>query len=86
MIIDIFAFVAVILLWVTKFSFKKRLLANIIILGYCVYIGLYAHSNGHIGVAVFFLIIGVFNIFATYTWLGLAYPDKRLTNGKNDPV
>ena len=86
MIIDVFVFGAVMLLWVTKFSAKKRLLASTIVVGYCIHTGLYAHVNDDTGFAVLFLIGGIINAFVAYTWLGRAYPDRRLTDGKNDSV
>ncbi len=86
MTIDYILFIAIILLYITKFSAKKRLLGSVLLSGYCVYVGLHAHADGKTGIAVFLLIGGVLNTIVAYMWLGRAYPDKRLTDGKNDSI
>jgi len=84
--IDIAVCIAVVWLWFSKFSAKKRLAASVILVAYCIFAGLLAHQNGSTGFAVFLLIAGIFNALAAHRWLGLAYPDKRSTDGKDDTV
>jgi len=84
--IDIIVLTVVLFLWLHKSSAKKKLVASVILIGYCIYAGLFAHANGSTGLAVFFIVVGMFNVIAAHRWLGIAYPDKRLTDGKDDSV